>query len=153
MSNEQLANTLAPMLKRITELDLSHPATEVILNQEFSASNPQLKSAIAQAKQGIEEGWLCDRENAGVKFSRVAKPSDATFNLSIDAVLMSGEGAAHAHPNGEVSLCIPMQGDPVYDEFEHTWAPYPPGSSHTPTVVGGEMLVLYFLPDGAMDWI
>jgi len=153
MSNEQLTITLTPMLKSISELDLSHPASEVMLNQEFSASNPHLKAAIAQAKQGIEEGWLCNRENAGVKFSRVSKPSAATFNLSIDAVLMSGAGAAHAHPNGEVSLCIPMQGDPAYDDFEYTWAPYPPGSLHTPTVTGGEMLILYFLPDGAMDWI
>jgi len=153
MSNEQLTTTLIPILKRISELDLSHPATEVILSQEFSTSNPQLKTVIAQAKQGIEDGWLCNRDNAGVKFSRVAKPSEVTFNLSIDAVLMSGEGAAHTHPNGEVSLCIPMQGEPVYDDFEHTWAPYPPGSSHTPTVNGGEMLILYFLPDGMMEWL
>ena len=153
MSNEQLTSALAPMLRRISELDLTHPATEVMLNQEFSGSNPQLKTVISEAKRGVEEGWLCNRDNAGVKFSRVAKPGDATFNLSIDAVLMSGEGAAHAHPNGEVSLCIPMQGEPVYDDFEYTWAPYPPGSSHTPTVVGGEMLILYFLPDGAMDWL
>ncbi len=125
MSNEQLTTTLTPMLKRISELDLSHPASEAILNQEFSTSNPQLQTAIAQAKQGIEEGWLCNRDNAGVKFSRVAKPSEATFNLSIDAVLMSGEGAAHAHPNGEVSLCIPMQGEPVYDDFEHCPDEYP----------------------------
>ena len=153
MSNEQLAITLTPMLKRISELDLSHPASEIMLNQEFSASNPRLQTAIVQAKQGLVDGWLCDRVNDGIKFSRVAKPSDATFNLSIDAVLMSGEGAAHTHPNGEVSLCIPMQGDAVYDDFEHAWAPYPPGSSHTPIVTGGEMLILYFLPDGEMDWI
>ncbi len=153
MSNKQLTNGLAPMLKRITELDLAHPATEAMLNQEFSPRNQQLNAAIAMAKQGLEEGWLCDRENAGVKFSRVAKPSAETFNLSIDAVFMSGEGAAHAHPNGEVSLCIPIQGEPIYDEFEDVWALYPPGSSHTPTVSGGEMLILYFLPDGAMDWI
>jgi hypothetical protein len=153
MSKELLATILTPILKRISELDLSHPISEIMLNQEFSSSHPQLKTAIAQAKQGVEDGWLCDREHAGVKFSRVAKPSKTTFNLSIDAVLMSGEAAAHTHPNGEVSLCIPMQGEPTYDDFEHTWAPYPPGSSHTPTVVGGEMLVLYFLPDGEIDWI
>ena len=152
MSNQQLTDALKPMLKRISELDLSHPSTEVVLNQEFSPKNPLLKTAVDLARQGIEDGWLCHRDNAGAKFSRVAKASDETFNLSIDAVLMSGEAAAHTHPNGEVSLCIPMQGEPRYDDFDNAWAPYPPGSSHTPTVQGGTMLFLYFLPDGAMEW-
>ena len=153
MSHQQLIDALNPMLERMSQLDMAHPATEAILNQEFSDNNPRMKSVVALAKQGIEEGWLCDRENAGARFSRIAKPSIETFDFSIDAVIMSGEGAAHKHTRGEVSICIPMQGEPQFDDFEYTWAHYPPGSSHTPTVVGGTMLFIYFLPDGAMEWL
>ncbi len=153
MSNQQLNDALKPMLERLTKLDMAHPATEVILNQEFSDHNPRMKSVVSLAKQGIEEGWLCDHENAAAQFSRIAKPGNETFNFSIDAVLMSGEGATHTHTNGEVSICIPMQGEPSFDDFEYTWAHYPPGSSHTPTVSGGSMLIIYFLPEGAVEWL
>ena len=27
-----------------------------------------------------------------------------------------------------------------------------PGSRHVPEVAGGRMLIVYFLPDGAMEW-
>jgi len=153
MGKQQLSDALKPMLERLTQLDMAHPATEAILNQEFSDHNPRMMSVVSLAKQGIAEGWLCDRENAGVKFSRIAKSTDETFSFSIDAVLMSGEGAAHTHTNGEVSICIPMKGDPSFDDFDYTWAHYPPGSSHTPTVTGGTMLIIYFLPEGAVEWL
>ena len=141
------------MLERLSQLDMSHPATEAILNQEFSDRSSRMQSVVSLAKQGIEEGWLCDRENNGARFSRIAKPDDETCRFSIDAVLMSGAGAPHTHTNGEVSICIPMQGEPKFDDFENTWAHYPPGSSHTPTVVGGTMLFIYFLPEGAVEWL
>jgi len=153
MSNQQLTKALMPMIERLSQLGLADAGTEAVMNDEFGEQNQQLKSAVALARQGVEEGWLCDRENAGAKFSRVAKPDETTHNFSIDAVLMTGEGAAHAHPNGEMSLCIAMQGEPEFDDFEQAWAQYLPGTSHTPTVVGGTMLFLYFLPAGAMTWI
>lgn len=153
MSNQQLSEALMPMLERLSQLGLADKGTEAIMNREFDQQNQQLKAAVALAKQGIEDGWLCSRENAGAKFSRVAKADESTFNFSIDAVLMTGEGAAHAHTEGEMSLCIPMQGEPRFDDFEEIWAQYLPGTSHTPTVTGGYMLFLYFLPDGAIRWI
>ena len=32
-------------------------------------------------------------------------------------------------------------------------AVYGPGSEHVPAVTGGEMLILYLLPDGAIEWV
>jgi hypothetical protein len=30
---------------------------------------------------------------------------------------------------------------------------FPPDSAHVPTVTGGRMLIVYFLPGGAVEWI
>ena len=65
---------------------------------------------------------------------------------------MSGAGAAHTHPNGEVSICFPTEGDPPFEGYADGWVVKAPGSSHIPTVTGGKMLILYFLPEGAMEW-
>ena len=41
---------------------------------------------------------------------------------------------------------------PRFDGKEAGWYVYPPGSSHHPTVQGGDAYVLYFLPEGAIEF-
>ena len=63
---------------------------------------------------------------------------------------MNGPGLAHTHPNGEIDLCFAMDGDPRFDGHPEGWVVYGPGSWHVPTVTGGTMAILYFLPSGAI---
>lgn len=94
-------------------------------------------------------GWLTPKEAGGVRFGRLCR-ADA-HGHSIDAVDMNGPASgAHTHPNGEVELCIDLAGAPTFDGRRKRFIAYPAGSRHVPTVAGGRMLILYFLPGGAI---
>lgn len=92
-------------------------------------------------------GWLTPKEGGGVRFGRITKAD--SHGHSIDAVDMNGPASgAHTHPKGEVELCIDLAGEPTFDGRRCRFIAYPPGSRHVPTVAGGRMLILYFLPGG-----
>jgi Domain of unknown function (DUF4863) len=61
-------------------------------------------------------------------------------------------GPAHAHPHGEVDMIMPLDGDAKFDGRGAGWLVYPAGSRHAPTVTEGKALVLYLLPEGAIDF-
>jgi hypothetical protein len=150
MSVEKLVATLQPLLTRLATLDASKPAEAAAqLNRELPLE--KLAELKALVRQGVEARWLCDRENAGVRFSRVLK-AGPTAPFSIDAVHMSTPGAAHTHPAGEFDLCFAAEGDPRFDGAKEGWVVYPPNSWHVPTVSGGAMDILYFLPGGAIKF-
>jgi hypothetical protein len=65
---------------------------------------------------------------------------------------MSGVGPGHTHGNGEIDLCLAVGGTPRFDGHGPGWVVYPPGSWHEPTVTGGAMDILYFLPGGAIQF-
>ena len=103
---------------------------------------------------GVAEGWLCNRENAGIRFSRPVKPSPATQNLSVDAVVMDRvAGPKHTHTNGEINLCFTEDGDAKFCGHAEGWVVFPRGSTHVPVVTDGRMLILYFLPGGAIEFV
>jgi hypothetical protein len=139
-----LARLCAPIVARCSTLDPGDPAAcEIALGQL------DLGSVRAAVLAAAGAGTLTPREAGGVKFGRIAKPSPETLGYSIDAVDMSGPAAgAHAHPRGEFDLCFPVEGDPRFDGRPGPWVVYAPGSRHVPTVSGGRMLILYFLPGG-----
>ena len=60
--------------------------------------------------------------------------------------------AGHTHTNGEINLGFAVKGDPKFDGRPAGWVVFPPGSHHIPTVTGGEMLLVYFLPVGKVAW-
>ena len=132
----------------VAGLDMERPEVAVAaLEQafpEFEVLRRQLVAATDLTPRAAGEN---------VRFGRVAKPSPATFDLSIDAVEMRGSAAEHTHPRGEVSLCVALDGDPRFMGYPEGWVVVPPGSRHVPTVTGGTMRILYFLPGGAMDWL
>ena len=68
---------------------------------------------------------------------------------SVDFVWMEGPAAGHTHTKGEINLGFAMSGKPLFDGRPPGWVVFPPGSHHIPTVTGGEMLLVYFLPGGA----
>lgn len=129
------------------------PALEARLNREFSADGRWFERAFELCRTGCEEGWLCAREAGGVKFGRAVKPALATHGMSIDVVEMTDVvGPHHSHPNGEIDLVMPLDADARFDGTGAGWKVYPAGSAHHPTVTGGKALVLYLLPDGAIEF-
>ena len=104
-------------------------------------------------RQGVEEGWLCQREAGGIRFGRVFKPAEDLQGFSIDVVDMQNVvGPHHAHPKGEIDLVIPVEGNALFDDHPAGWVVYPPGSAHRPTVSNGRALVLYLLPEGSIEF-
>lgn len=138
---------LEPICRTIATLDLSDPDDAVA---RLEAAHPSL-DAVRDAVLAADD-LTPKQAGPDVRFGRLARPSPETAGLSIDAVDMTGAAAEHTHPNGEVSLCFATEGDPRFLGHAEGWVVVPPGSRHVPTVTGGRMRILYFLPDGAMIW-
>ena len=128
-------------------------ALEADLNRLFPADGDAFRSVFDACRTGIAEGWMCSREHAGIKYGRVVKPSPATHGFSVDVVEMQDvAGGHHRHPTGEIDLVMPLSGTAQFDGHGAGWLVYEPGSAHYPTVRGGKALVLYLLPQGAIEF-
>lgn len=147
-NKETLLAALEPVLETVRGIDPSAPGGAARLQEALPIESETLTHLAKLVREGIEAGWLCDREAGGIRFSRVLKAGEGA--LSIDAVHMDKAGPGHTHPNGEIDLCFAVSGDPTFDGNPPGWTVYPPGSWHVPTVKGGVMDILYFLPDGAI---
>lgn len=143
---DALLEALAPVLEAVRLLDLRADDAAERLEAALPSSGDVVRRVGALVREGVLQGWLCDRESAGVRFSRVQK--GAPGGWSVDAVHMRGPGPGHVHPQGEVDLCFAVEGAPRFDGRAPGWTVYPPGSWHVPTVEGGAMDILYFLPGG-----
>lgn len=143
---------LEPILAHVQTLDLKTPdAACAALEEKFPVSGETVQTIKRQMREGVQAGWLCEKEAGGVRFSRPKKPADEA-DLSIDAVHMNSAGPGHTHPNGEVDLCFHVDGAPKFDGRPEGWTVYPPGSWHIPTVSEGTMDILYFLPGGKIEF-
>ena len=111
-------------------------------------------AAIAHAcRVAIRDGWMCNREAGGIRYGRVVKPGPATHGHSVDVVEMNDVvGPHHRHPAGEIDLVMPIDANARFDGHGAGWVVYGPGSAHRPTVTGGRALVLYLLPQGAIEF-
>ena len=128
-------------------------ALEGDLNRLFPAEGEVVRSVFDACRAGIAAGWMCNREHAGIKYGRVVKPGPATHGFSVDVVEMEDlAGGHHRHPTGEIDLVMPLDGSPEFDGHGAGWLVYEPGSAHYPTVGGGKALVLYLLPQGAIEF-
>ena len=126
---------------------------EADLNETFPADGPDGRTLLECCRSAIEEGWMCAREAGGIRFGRVIKPDAITHGFSVDVVDMRPiAGPHHAHPNGEIDLIMPLESGARFDGHEAGWLIYGPGSAHSPTVTGGRALVLYLLPQGAIEF-
>jgi hypothetical protein len=61
-------------------------------------------------------------------------------------------GPHHVHPHGEIDLIMPLTEGVTFDGHPAGWCVYRPGTAHRPTVANGEALVLYLLPQGAIEF-
>lgn len=123
------------------------------LNAEHGAGSATYTALKASCEAGVRDGWLCNREGGGIKYGRIFKPADDLHGFSVDVVDMTNiAGPHHLHPNGEIDLNMPLEGDATFDGRPAGWLVMPPGSAHRPTVAQGRALVLYLLPHGAIDF-
>lgn len=128
-------------------------ALERELNAGFPAQGEVCLRILATCRAAIAAGWMCQREAGGIRYGRVLKPTPRTQDFSVDVVEMCDvRGPHHAHPNGEIDLVMPLDAGALFDGRGAGWVVYGPGSAHHPTVSHGRALVLYLLPNGAIDF-
>ena len=144
------------LISRITEEIASAPldaSLESHLNAEHGAGTHLYELLFDACETGVRDGWLCNREAGGIKYGRVLKATDATHGFSVDVVDMDSiAGPHHVHPNGEIDLIMPLTPGACFDGRPAGWCVYEPGSAHRPTVTQGRALVLYLLPQGAIQF-
>jgi hypothetical protein len=144
----QLAQLTAQIAGRELNRDL-----DTWLNQTHGAGSATYRSLKAACETGVAEGWLANRDGGGIKYGRIFKPSDELNGFSVDVVDMKDiAGPHHTHPNGEIDLIMPIDGEAQFDGRAAGWCVYPAGSAHRPTVSRGRALVLYLLPQGAIEF-
>ena len=128
-------------------------ALDTWLNAEVGPGTETYTRLKAACQEGAAEGWLCNKEGGGIRYGRIFKPADDLHGFSVDVVDMQDlAGPHHSHPNGEIDLLMPLEGDALFDGRPAGWIVYPPGSAHRPTVSQGRALVLYLLPAGAIQF-
>lgn len=123
------------------------------LNAHHGAASDTYAALKQSCQAGVAEGWLCEREGGGIRYGRIFKPAPELHGFSVDVVDMRDiAGPHHSHPNGEIDLVMPLEGEATFDSRPAGWVVMPPGSAHRPTVAGGRALVLYLLPEGRIDF-
>lgn len=148
---------LAPKLEDITRwLDgraIDGGTLAGALNDAYPPDGEWCEEVERLCRQGMENGELGRHESAGIRFGRVFKPTDDFRGFSLDIVHMQDvEGPHHRHPNGEIDLVLPLDDSARFDGQPRGWVVYPPGSAHRPTVSAGRAIVLYLLPQGAIEF-
>ena len=144
----QIAELTARLAGRAIDTEL-----DAWLNREHGAFSATYAALKASCEAGVAEGWLCNREGGGIRYGRIFKPADDLHGFSVDVVDMKDvAGPHHVHPNGEIDLNMPIGGDATFDGRSAGWIVMPAGSAHRPTVANGRALVLYLLPQGAIEF-
>lgn len=158
MSPERFQDLIASLTATLQDRPLDAALAEH-LNRTHPAGSPVYEAILNACRQGVAAGWMCSRENDGIRWGRVVKHGPATHGFSVDVVDMSDvAGPHHVHPQGEIDLVMPLRDDGTpggqarFDGQGAGWKVYGPGSAHRPTVSGGRALVLYLLPQGAIEF-
>ena len=126
---------------------------QIFLDSSFPPGGEAFDDLAELCRQGIDEGWLCNREHGGIRFGRIIEQGPETQGFSVDVVLMDAvRGPYHGHPNGEIDMIIPETTDAKFDGKGQGWMVYAPDSEHYPTVSDGRAIILYLLPGGEIDF-
>jgi len=123
------------------------------LNAHHGPGSDTYEQIKAGCLGGIAEGWACEREGGGIRYGRVFRAEDALHRFSVDVVDMQDiAGPHHVHPQGEIDLIMPLEGQAEFDGRPAGWCVYGPATAHRPTVTQGRALVLYLLPEGQIEF-
>jgi hypothetical protein len=152
MTDSDFLQAVAQIARELEDAPLDS-VLEARLNERFSSGGEAFARLSALCAKGEAEGWLMSREAGGVKFGRAVKPGNEAGRFSVDVVRMKDvAGPHHVHTTGEIGAVMPISGNPQFDGRPGGWYVYPPGSSHRPTVTGGDAYILYLLPEGAIEF-
>jgi hypothetical protein len=152
MSQVRFREQIAQLTARLAGRPLD-AALDAWLNAEYGPQSDGFQELKRSCQIGVAEGWLCDHERGGIRYGRVFKPAADLHGFSVDVVDMKDiAGPHHMHPEGEIDLIMPIEGDARFDGRPAGWLVCPPGSAHRPTVSNGRALVLYLLPAGRIEF-
>lgn len=144
------------LLSKVTDLIKDKPldsSLEQQLNSQFPADSELFKAIEQACHSGIQAGEMCQHEGGGIKYGRVIKPNEQLQGCSVDVVEMTSiKGPHHRHPEGEIDMIMPQDSGAKFDNRGTGWLVYGPDSAHSPTVTGGRALILYLLPNGAIEF-
>ncbi len=150
MTKEQFVELLRPLAQALQGFDVDARDAAAACERALPFRSAAVEAVKAAAIANLGSDWLLPKASGGIRFGRVAKD---LLGFSVDAVLMDVPGPKHRHGNGEIDLCITTKGAPQFDGHPAGWVVYGKGSVHVPTVRGGEMVILYFLPGGAIEFL
>ena len=150
MTKDQFVELLRPLAESLRAIDVDAPDAAAQAEAAAAFGGEQIAAIRAAATAAVDSDWLLPKQAGGIRFGRVAKD---LAGFAVDAVLMDVPGPRHRHPNGEIDLCFTTRGDARFDGQPEGWVVYGKGSEHVPTVTGGEMLILYFLPGAAIEFL
>ncbi len=148
----QLLTVLTPIMTEARGSEWGE-ALESRLNEICPADGPCFAELERLCEEGITDGWMGLRGEGPRLGGRVIEPSEETFALSVDVVqLVNFTGPHHRHPNGEICAVMPDRDEGRFDGRARGWAVYPPGSDHWPAATGGQVRILFLLPEGAIEY-
>ena len=151
-TREELVDLLTPVIETIGAAEWNADLA-ARLNAAFPPGGETFETLRAACRSGIEDGWMGLEGDDRRKGGRVVEPGPASGGYSIDVVEIADiTGPHHRHPGGEVCAVLPVTEGAEFDGNGEGWAVYPPGSDHWPSAQGGRLRVLFFLPDGAIEY-
>lgn len=154
MSKEEILPQVRELLGSIGQRPIT-PDLQFWLEQTYPPGEPFFETLAALFRKGIHEGWACPAEIAGSGYrrGRIFDPSPLTFDFSVESALVTDRiGQHHRHPRGEINMIVPIDAAAQFCGCGRGWNVYPPGSEHFPTVTGGAAAMLYFLPNGELEF-
>ena len=152
MTPEAFTGMVAAISRRIEGKALDEHL-EAELNAAFPPEGAVFRDLFAACRAAVAAGWMCNREAGGIRYGRVVKPGAATHGFSVDVVEMDDvRGPHHRHPNGEIDMIMPLTDGARFDGRGAGWLVHAPESAHSPTVREAKALVLYLLPQGAIEF-
>ena len=150
ITKDEFIELLRPIAARLKAVDVDAEDAAAQAERAAPFDGDAVSRVRAAATASVDGDWLLPKRNGDIRFGRVVKDLEG---FTVDAVRMSAPGPRHRHPNGELDLCFTTRGDARFDGRPEGWTVYGKGSEHVPTVSGGEMLILYFLPGGAIEFV
>ena len=152
MNVDEFQRLLQPVLDTVGREPVDQRLAR-LLNGKFPADGEVFRAIEDACHAAIDAGWMCAQGGEGRRFGRVIEPAAETHDLSVDVVdLQNIVGPHHRHPNGEICMVMPVDEGAKFNDNPRGWCVFEPGSDHFPTVKDGRSLVLYLLPEGAIEF-
>ncbi|MCR9221874.1 MAG: DUF4863 family protein [Alphaproteobacteria bacterium] len=151
-NRRRLLAVLQPVIEEIRDAPWDADLAAA-LNRRFPPDGDLFRAMEALCAEGIDAGWMGLAGEEVRKGARVIEPGPDSADFSVDVVqLIDFTGPHHRHPHGEVCAVMAAEESGRFDGNPRGWAVYPPGSAHWPAGTGGRVRILFFLPQGAIDY-